>query len=73
MANYCTTDYVFSLDDDLCMNDEKVIQDCIEYAEQHQASIGYTGVILDSEQDYWSSTHILRPKRSRDVEVDIIK
>jgi GT2 family glycosyltransferase len=73
MANYASTEYVFSLDDDLIIKDEKVIEDCLEYANKNQVSIGYTGVILDSSKDYWMSNHILHPKRSADVVVDIIK
>jgi len=73
LANYAQTEYVFSLDDDVYLSDTNVVSDCIDYVKKTQASIGYSGVILDLARGYWESKHIYHPKRSTDIEVDIIK
>lgn len=73
LANYADSEYVFSLDDDVFFKDSTVIADCIAYTKEHVCSIGYSGVILNDKKEYLESKHIYIPKRSTDVEVDIIK
>ena len=73
MANYATTDYVFSLDDDLIFTDNHVIRDAINYLDSNDCSaIGYSGVrIINNLKDYSDQQHIFYPRQ--DQSVDIIK
>lgn len=73
MANYATTDYVFSLDDDLLFADNKIIEDAIHYLDNNDFdAIGYSGVrIIDDLKDYLDQQHILSPRQ--DQSVDILK
>ncbi len=73
LANYTDSEYIFSLDDDLALADTTVISDCIAYVRDHNASIGYSGVVLDASHNYWKSKHLHHPKYFSDTEVDIIK
>lgn len=73
MANYATTDYVFSLDDDLLFADNRIIEDAIYYLDKSCCdAIGYSGVkIIDGHKDYLDQQHILFPRQ--DESVDILK
>ena len=73
MANYASTDYIFSLDDDLLFADNYIIRDCINYLENNDCdAIGYNGVrIINKLQDYSNQQHIIFPRQ--DELVDIIK
>lgn len=73
MGLYASSEYVFSLDDDLVFNDLKVIEDCIDFIGKRDIAIGKTGVILNQEKNYWKSKHILNPDPNNDIVVDIIK
>jgi hypothetical protein len=73
MANYVTTDYVFSLDDDMLFADNRMIEDSIDYLDKNDCdAIGYSGVkIIDHSQDYFDQKHIFLARQ--DQTVDIIK
>jgi hypothetical protein len=73
MGAYASSEYIFSLDDDLVFNDSKVVEDCINFIKENDVAIGKTGVILNDEKDYWKSKHILNPDPNNDISVDIIK
>lgn len=72
MSGYSESEYFFSLDDDLVFADKFVIEDCYKFAARNNCGIGYTGVALDSQKNYWSSDHVL-PNPNNDQHVDIIK
>lgn len=72
MGSFASTEYVFSLDDDLIFNDTSVVEDCINYVSEHDCIIGKTGVILNDNKSYWGSKHLLNPI-NKDTLVDIIK
>lgn len=72
MAGYADTDYVFSLDDDLTLKDNFVIEDCIKYVSNNNCAIGYSGVILNNKKEYCASKHI-ESNKTDDIIVDIIK
>ena len=75
MASLIETDYIFTLDDDLILSDNDVIKDTLyfyESLENNMAIVGYTGVILNENKDYWSSEHIKYPKDTNII-VDIVK
>ena len=75
MASLIETDYIFTLDDDLVLNDNNVIQDVLTFYESiniNTAIVGYTGVILNQDKDYWTSEHLTEPK-NEDIKVDIVK
>ena len=70
MANYANSEYVFSLDDDLCFNDSKVVEDCIKYSLKPNQALGAFGVKLRDNLDYWSSRHICcYPDKDRQVNI----
>jgi hypothetical protein len=73
MANYASTDYVFSLDDDLLMMDNRLIEQCIDYLSTHDCdAIGYSGVkIHDPKKPYKDQLHI--NSVIHDAEVDVLK
>jgi len=75
MSRFATTDYVFTLDDDLMITDLSAIDKCIERINHlpSDAIVGYTGVILSAEKQYKSSYHVDRPLPNQDMVVDIIK
>ena len=75
LSCYATTDYVFSLDDDLILADKFVIEDCVRRMESllSDTIIGYTGVSLNKTKDYWRSIHYRYPNKDIDINVDIIK
>jgi hypothetical protein len=75
MASLIESDYLFTLDDDLILSDSNVIKDVLNYYESlnnNMSIVGYTGVVLNENLDYWSSEHIQSPK-DFDAKVDIIK
>jgi len=73
MANYASTDYVFSLDDDLLFTDNRMIEYSIDYLDKNDCdAIGYSGVrIIDDSKDYFDQKHIFLARQ--DQTVDIIK
>ena len=75
MASLVETDYIFTLDDDLMLNDNDVIKDILTFYESiniNTTIVGYTGVILNQDKDYWTSEHLTEPK-NEDIKVDIVK
>lgn len=75
MASLIETDYIFTLDDDLMISDNDVIKDVMNFYENidiNTSIVGYTGVILNQDKDYWKSEHITEPKNI-DIKVDIVK
>ena len=75
MASLVETDYIFTLDDDLMLNDNNVIKDILTFYDSiniNTAIVGYTGVILNQDKDYWKSEHVTEPKNI-DIKVDIVK
>jgi hypothetical protein len=75
MASLVETDYIFTLDDDLMLSDNNVIEETLNLYENINTNnliIGYTGVILNKDKDYWTSEHITEPKNI-DIKVDIVK
>jgi len=73
MGMYASSEYIFSLDDDLVFRDTKVVEDCVDFIGYNDMAIGKTGVILNEEKNYWNSKHILNPDPNNDISVDIIK
>jgi GT2 family glycosyltransferase len=73
MAAFATTKYVFSLDDDLFIREPKLLENSIALLEESNIeALGYTGVKLREDLNYWRSKHISsNPKM--DATVDIIK
>lgn len=69
--------YIFTIDDDIMFSKNDIIRNCLNTLRTIDSSlnpiIGYTGVQLNSNKDYWSSKHIHSPKKDEDVVVDIIK
>lgn len=75
MASLIESDYIFTLDDDLILSDNDVIRDTLYFYESlgnNTTIVGYTGVILNEDKDYWSSQHIGYPEDST-IKVDIVK
>ncbi len=76
MASLIETDYIFTLDDDLMLADDDVIKDILSLYENVNTNdrliLGYTGVVLNHDKDYWKSNHITEPINV-DIKVDIIK
>lgn len=73
MGIYASSEYIFSLDDDLIFNDTKVVEDCVNFLKENDTAIGKTGVILNNDKDYWKSKHVLNPDPHKNISVDIIK
>jgi len=73
LTTYTSNEYIAVMDDDIIMKDDNVLGDCLEYVNRVDVGIGYTGVILNDDKNYWKSKHVLRPDRDNDLSVDIIK
>jgi hypothetical protein len=73
MGIYASSEYIFSLDDDLIFSDSNVLEDCVNFMKETDVAIGKTGVILNDEKDYWKSKHVLNPNPHENISVDIIK
>jgi len=75
LGSMVTTDYIFTLDDDLTITNHRHISNCISYIKSKPIDtiLGFTGVILQRDKTYWQSTHITNPIPSRDTRVDIVK
>jgi len=73
LASLANSDCIFTLDDDFIIKDDYVIEDCLNYCEKNDCSLGYIGVILNDHKDYWKSEHIGKPEKNRDISVDILK
>jgi len=78
MGSLIESDFLFTLDDYLKFSDNKVIEDVLnfylslEHIKNLNPIVGYTGVILNKNLDYWKSTHIIEPDDT-DIKTDIIK
>jgi hypothetical protein len=78
MGSFIDADFIFTLDDDLKLSDSRVIEDILIFYssldkfKDLDPIVGYTGVTLNDELDYWKSRHIVRPEEI-DTRVDIIK
>lgn len=76
MGSMIDSEFVFTLDDDLKLRDEKVIEDVLNFYLTLDPNlnpiVGYTGVSLNEESDYWRSRHLTEPDEI-DRNVDIIK
>jgi glycosyltransferase involved in cell wall biosynthesis len=76
MASLIETDYIFTLDDDLVLSDDNVIEDTLNLYKRINTDdkliLGYTGVILNQDKNYWTSEHLTEPK-NEDIKVDIVK
>ena len=72
MANYSSSNYVFSLDDDFIFKDDFVIADCISHCEhqKNKGAIGFFGVHLNKEKSYWNSRHL---NAGMSDKIDILK
>ena len=70
--------FIFTLDDDIMFNKTDVIENCLKTYETISTNrtfpiIGYSGVVLNEEKDYWDSKHINKPYEDTDTMVDVIK
>jgi hypothetical protein len=70
--------FIFTLDDDIMFNKTDVIENCLKTYKTIGKNrtfpiIGYSGVVLNKEKDYWESKHINKPYDDTDVIVDVIK
>lgn len=72
MSGYSNNEYFFSLDDDLIFNDDSFIEQCHRYCKINNCAVGYQGVKLNKNKQYWTSNH-LSPNPNKDINVDIIK
>lgn len=73
MAQYASTDYVFTLDDDLCFKDPEAIEKCCaHYVDDEVGAFGKEGVRLQPGRGYGRSRHT-HVRSNRDERVDIIK
>ncbi len=72
MGTLSESEYIFTLDDDVKLADNNIINDCISFCENKQDDIiiGFTGVIL-TDIDYFKCKHI--KAQNIDTVVDIIK
>lgn len=78
MGSMVENGYIFTLDDDIMFSRNNVIEDCINVHKSIPNQfllpiIGYTGIIINEEKNYWSSKHILNPDVNNDILVDVIK
>lgn len=70
--------FIFTLDDDIMFNKTDVIEICLNTYKTIDTTktfpiIGYSGVVLNEEKDYWTSKHINKPYEDNDIMVDLIK
>jgi hypothetical protein len=78
MAQFASSEYVFSIDDDKMFTHPSVVSDCIKFAKEKNASLCYQGVIFPEEmqllksKDYMKLKHV-SAKKDSDIEVDILK
>jgi hypothetical protein len=72
MSQFASSDYVFTLDDDLALRDPTLIEQSIEYVGQSQKAIGKEGVTLIPGEGYFGSIHVAA-NRSAVSAVDILK
>lgn len=73
IANFSNCQYIFSHDDDLYIQDEDTIRQCIDYlsSKPDDTIIGHNGARLNG-MNYEKSEHFSRPKMI-DIKVDVIK
>ena len=70
--------FIFTLDDDIMFIKTDVIKNCVKIYESISNNegfpiIGYSGVVLNEEKEYWLSKHINKPYEDTDIMVDVIK
>ena len=75
LGSLIDTEFLFTLDDDLTFGDGEVLVDALSYLKQLPLTsiVGYCGVQLDSDRNYWQSKHYHQPEVDREVGVDIVK
>jgi hypothetical protein len=58
------------------LSDDNVIEDTLNLYKRINTDdkliLGYTGVILNQDKDYWTSEHLTEPK-NENIKVDIVK
>ena len=78
MAQFASSEYVFSIDDDKMFTHPSVVSDCIKLAKEKNTSLCYQGVIFPEEmqllesKDYMKLKHV-SAKKDSDIQVDILK
>jgi hypothetical protein len=77
MGSMVDNGYIFTLDDDIMFNRNDIIETCIKEYEKINIIntipiIGYSGVIINEDKNYWTSHHIHKPSDDN-LLVDIIK
>lgn len=70
--------YIFTLDDDIMFSKNDVIENCVKtyqniITKELFPIIGYSGVKLNENKDYWDSKHFHKPYKNENIMVDIIK
>lgn len=76
LGSMAETEFIFTLDDDLMFADDNVIQDCIDYMHvpfRTTPIIGYSGVSLSKELNYWKGDHFNEPDAGIDLHVNVVK
>lgn len=78
MGSMVEDGYIFTLDDDIMFSRDTFIEECINTynsinIQSTYPIIGYTGVSLNSNKEYWKSNHIYKPDVNNDILVDVIK
>ena len=70
MANYASSEYIFSLDDDLMFSDPDVVKDCVEFSKENDCAIGGFGMRLRNR--HYQKGQRVMPRPDRDISVDIL-
>jgi len=78
MGSMVNDGYIFTLDDDIMFNRNDIIETCVKEYESikildNKPIIGYSGVIINKEKNYWESQHIHQPDKTNNIIVDVIK
>lgn len=78
MGSMADNGYIFTLDDDIMFSRDTIIEECINTFNKFKNDfpltiLGYSGVIINNEKNYWSSTHIQQPQFNNDTVVDVVK
>jgi GT2 family glycosyltransferase len=69
------TDFVCSLDDDLALGDDRILEDLLHYLkslDEPDRLVGASGVILQPAKSYEHCHHV-KPESDNDIAVDIVK
>lgn len=73
MLSYSTGEFIFTNDDDLLMNNSEIIKKCLDFSIDNNCAIGYTGVSLVKNKEYFNSVHYLGPDKNKNLNINIIK